>query len=276
MNIDIANYDPLTGSSYIPLPSKLNNPKKVLINIKNKDNKRFKWCHTRFLNYTNSHPERIKKRDKKIAETLDYRAISFNMKARDYEIIEERFNINVNVFGYENRVFYLHVSKKSNQQLLNVLLISNKEKSYYVLIKDFNRLIYSQIKAKNVHKKHFCMSFLQNFTTKQILNNYKEQCLLINDTQTVKYETGTIKFKSFNKQIPIPFKIYADSQCSLKRVNINKGGYTKLYQKHIPNSLGVKLVCIDNKLILPTKVFTGSNSIKEFIEWVFEQQKYCN
>ena len=34
------------------------------------------------------------------------------MKARDYEIVEERFNINVNVFGYENRVFLLYVSKK--------------------------------------------------------------------------------------------------------------------------------------------------------------------
>ena len=34
------------------------------------------------------------------------------MKARDYEIIEKRFNIDVNVFGYENRVFPLYVSKK--------------------------------------------------------------------------------------------------------------------------------------------------------------------
>ena len=29
-------------------------------------------------------------------------------------------------------------------------------------------------------------------------------------------------------------------------------------------------------MTLPTKTFTGSNSIKEFIEWVFEQKKYCN
>ena len=51
----------------------------------------------------------------------------------------------------------------------------------------------------------------------------------------------------------------------IKRVNINKGGYTKLYQKHIPNSIGTKLVCINNCFTLPTKLFTGSNSIKEFI-----------
>ena len=51
------------------------------------------------------------------------------------------------------------------------------------------------------------MSCLQNFTTKEILNNHRERCLLINDTQTVIYETGTIKFKNFDEQIPSPFKI---------------------------------------------------------------------
>ena len=71
------------------------------------------------------------------------------MKARDYEIIEERFNINVNVFGYENNVFPLYISKTSDEQVLNVLLISNEEKSHSVFIKDFNRLMYSQVKTKN-------------------------------------------------------------------------------------------------------------------------------
>ena len=165
---------------------------------------------------------------------------------------------------------YYMYQKKSNEQVLNVLLISNEEKSHYVFIKDFNRLMYSKTKHKD--KKHFCMSCLQNFSTKEILNNNRERCLLINDTQAVKYEAGIIKFKNFNKQIPIPFKIFADSECLLKRININKGGYTKLYQKHIPNSIGAKLVCIDNNFSLPTKIFIGSNSIKEFIEWTLNNK----
>ena len=83
--------------------------------------------------------------------------------------------------------------KKFNEQVLNVLLIKNEQDdSRYVFIKDFNRLMYSQIKTKNIRKKHFCMSCLQNFTTKEILNKHRERCLLINDTQTVKYETGLI------------------------------------------------------------------------------------
>ena len=47
-------------------------------------------------------------------------------------------------------------------------------------------------------------------------------------------------------------------------------------KKHLPSSIDAKLVCIDNRFIVPTKMFIGSNSIKEFIEWVFEQKKYCN
>ena len=198
------------------------------------------------------------------------------MKPRDYEIVEEIFNINVNVFGYDNKVFSLHVSKISNEQVLNVLLISNDGKSHYVYIKDFNRLMYSEVKTKNVPKKHFCMSCLQNFTTIEILNNHRKRCLLINETQAVKYETGIIKFKNYNKQIPIAFKIYADTECLLKRINIEEGKRTKLYQKYIPNSIGAKLVCIDNRFTLPTIIFEGKNCINNFIKWIFTQQERIN
>ena len=59
--IDVANCDPLAGSSYILLPPELNNPKKGLIKLKNNDNECFKWCHVRFLNLQDKHTERIKK-----------------------------------------------------------------------------------------------------------------------------------------------------------------------------------------------------------------------
>ena len=79
--------------------------------------------------------------------------------------------------------FFDYLSQKNNnnnnnEQVLNVLLISNEETSHYVFIKDFNRLMFSRTKQKD--KKHFCMSCLQNFTTKEILNNHRKRCLLIN------------------------------------------------------------------------------------------------
>ena len=98
------------------------------------------------------------------------------------------------------------------------------------LLKIFNRLIFSKTKHKD--KKHFGMSFLQNFSTKEILNNHRKCCLLINGCQAVNYKSWIIKFKNYGKQIPLLFQIYTDMECFLKRININESKYTKLYQKH--------------------------------------------
>ena len=57
---------------------------------------------------------------------------------------------------------------------------------------------------------------------------------------------------------------------------VKKSKYTKFYQKHIPNPIGAKLVCVDNRFTSPTNIFSGSNIIKDFIKWVFDQKKYCN
>ena len=149
----------------------------------------------------------------------------------------------VNVFGYENKFYPLYISKRSYYQKLNLLLITEKGKSHYVFIKDFNRLMFSRTKHKD--KKHYCMSCLQNFTTEEVLSNHKEQCLLINGCQSVKYESGIIEFTNYEKQIPIPCKIYVDTECFLKRTKSKEGKYTIKYQKHYPNYSGAKLVCID-------------------------------
>ena len=75
--INVTLYKPLNGSSYIELPTELRNPKKGLINIKNKDDECFRWCHIRHLNPQTEHPERIKKGDKQFIEGLNYEGIEF-------------------------------------------------------------------------------------------------------------------------------------------------------------------------------------------------------
>ena len=62
--INIVNYNSLKGSSYIELPQELRNSAKGLINMKNKDNECFRWCHIRHLNPQYKDPQRIKKTDK--------------------------------------------------------------------------------------------------------------------------------------------------------------------------------------------------------------------
>ena len=152
IHINVANYEPLSGSSYIPLPEKLRNAMKVLINFKNKDHKCFLWCHIRFINPQNRNAERIN---------------------ADYELIENRFNLNVNVFGFDNKVYSIYVSKRFHIQVLNLVLIAHEKKLQHVFIKDFNKLMFPSAKHKD--RKHFCMQCLQHFTTEEILDNNKKQ-----------------------------------------------------------------------------------------------------
>ena len=63
----------------------------------------------------------------------------------------------------------------------------------------------------------------------------------INGAQSTKAQKGTIEFKKVFKQIPAPFKIYADFECNLKSVEIYEDSYSKKYQKHIPCSFATKL-----------------------------------
>ena len=73
----------------------------------------------------------------------------------------------VNIFDYENKVYPLYISKKSYDQTHNLLLITEKVKSLYVFIKDFNRLMFSRTKHND--KKHQCISYLM--VVKQLTMN---------------------------------------------------------------------------------------------------------
>ena len=133
---------------------------------------------------------------------------------------------------------------------MDLLLISDKFKSHYVYIKDFDRFMFNKTKYKG--KKRFCKNCLQCFSSEKILSEHKEDCSVINGKQSVKLESGLISFKNYSKQIPIPFKIHADFQCILKKGDgdiecSSNSSYIRKYQNHVPCSFAYQVVCVDNK-----------------------------
>ena len=95
---------------------------------------------------------------------------------------------------------------------------------------------------------------------------------------SVKLKSGSISFKNYFKQIPIPFKIYADFECILKRVrgsHKNNGSYKEKFQDHIPCSFAYKVVCVDNKSSKKVILYRGKNAVYKFIKAVFEEYDYC-
>ena len=280
--INVVKYEPIKGSSYIKLPTELRNSAKGLINMKNEDNECFRWCHIRHLNPQDKYPQRIKKFDKQYIENLDYSGIEFPVTTKQYNKIEKQNEININVFGYEDKQPYpIHVSKEKYEDHMNLLLITENKNNHYVLIKDFNKFMYNQTKHKE--RKHFCMYCLQCFSSERVLTDHKENCMQVNGTQAIKMpakDNNILKFNNFHKQLPVPFVIYSDFEAITEKIhgcqpNDDKS-YTEAYQRHTDCGYGYKVVCCyDDKYTKPVQIYRGEKAVYKFMEAMLDEVKYC-
>ena len=279
--INIVNYSPLKGSSYIKLPQELRNSAKGLINMKNKDNECFRWCHIRHLNPQDKDPQRIKKTDKQYIEKLDYSSIEFPVTVKQINKIEKQNNISINLFGYEEKQkFPIYISKEKYQDHMELLLITEGENKHYVLIKDFNKFMFNQ--TKHEHKKYFCMYCLQCFSREDVLTEHKNNCILINGKQAINMpkKGDKVFFKNDHKQLPVPFVIYADFEALTEKIQgcqpNNEKSYTEAYQKHTDCGYGYKVVCCyDDKYSKPVQIHRGENAVHKFMENMLEEVNWC-
>ena len=194
------------------------------------------------------------------------------MRQKDFSKIEKKNNSCVNVFRYENKlIFPIYVSDQKIENSMNLLLAMDANKSHYVYIKYFDRFMFH--KANNKNKKYFCKSCLQCFSSKNVLTEDKKVCLSINGAQSVRLEKGTIEFKTYFKQILVPFQTCADSECNLKSVESYERFNSKKYQ--VPCSFAYKLICIDDEFTKPIFVFRGQNAAYEFIKAILKEYQYC-
>ena len=157
-------------------------------------------------------PQRINKMDKDRVKELNYEGIKFPVSHNQYNKVEVQNNIRINVFGYDNgKKFPMYISKEKFDDDMNLLYVTSNDKGHYVLIKDFNRFMYDYTKHKN--NKHFCLYCMQCFSSRKILDRHRKNCIATNGIQSIEMpEEGKniLKFNNYNRELPIPFIIYAD------------------------------------------------------------------
>ena len=247
LDLHTVKYDPLEGSSYIPLPKFLA-AKKAIINLKNEDDKCFKWAITRALNPVEKHSERIDKKLRETSKVLNWEGLKFPVNSSDINTFENHnSSISVNVFGSESLVYSLRISKYNykRESTVNLVLISDDTKQHYCCIKDISKLLSLQT-SKHDHVRHVCFRYLNTFNSDKSLASHHEYC---KSYEAIKIERGGIEisFKNQDRSKRVPFIVYADFEsftpqlltCQPNPENI----YTNQYQKHIPADL------------LPHKVF---------------------
>ena len=84
-------------------------------------------------------------------------------------------SISVNVFGYENLVYPLRISKHDykRESTVNLLLISDDAKQHYCWIKDISNLLSLQT-SKHGHVRHVCFRCLNTLNSEKSLASHHE------------------------------------------------------------------------------------------------------
>ena len=274
--VNIAKYQPLTGSSYMELPDTLKS-KKAIINVKNDDQKCLMWSL-----HSARHP--VKKNAQRVnkyfgfAKELNFTGIEFPTPLNQIPNVEHQNNLSINVFGYSESagIHPLYLTKDHTRDPINLLLITKVEDgkilSHYCWIKDFNRLCFDQ--NKHHGKTFFCTRCITPHCSERTLKEHQIYCRGV-DTPPChavfpeKSEDGTnptIKFKNIQHMMKAPYVVYADTESIIKpTTSPNTDSNTVHTSTHIPCSFSYVVVRSDGKVI-SEKLYRGEDCMDVFFQ----------
>ena len=215
---------------------------------------------------------------------MNFKGIDFPVKVKDITKFENQNpdlpGINVFSINENNKIYPLRLNEKDRQKTIDLFLFREDENQHYSLIKNFSRLVRSQITSDTTRKLHICIQCISHFTKQDHFEKHLSYCNK-NETVTVKMPTknSILNFQNHFKKLSIPFVIYADFECFTLPVNScqpnPKKSYTQTYQKHKPSGYCLYLKGLDGlnvnfKPLVYTKKTEDEDTSKKFIKHVTE------
>ena len=233
------------GGSYIDSPKWLKN-KKSTTNPNNNDFKCFQYAVTLALN-------------------LD--------KIKDWKKFELNNEIALNILYVPHNTKKIEVAYKSKHNLTRekpviLLMISNDENWHYLTVKNLSRLLRGI--ANNHVGDVYCLNCFHSYRTKNKLEAHQKICenrdychveMPTKDNNTIKYNQG-------EKFIKLPFVVYADLECLLKKMstcynNPEKSSATKI-NKHTSSNYSLFTHCSFDKTKNKFDYYRGEDCMKKF------------
>ena len=217
--------------------------------------------------------------------SLNTKGLTFPLKLKDitkFEKLNPEIS-GINVFSNDGMTIYpLRMAERDCKNTIDLFLHEEDGDSHYSLIKNFHRLIKSQLTKSKDGKIFICKRCFTHFTKEELLEKHIKYCSN-NQTVAVKMpELNTyLHFKNYYKQLPIPFVVYGDFECFTKTMNSctpnPKESYNYNYQKHEPSGFCfyVKSIVpgIHIKPIIYTKNSEDEEIAKIFVEKIAEVTK---
>ena len=261
------------GGAYIDSPKWLKD-KKSTINPKNNDHKCFEYAVTLALNLDNidNHPERISK-IKPFLGQYNWKDIDFPPTNKDWRKFELNNEIALNILYVPHNSRKIQVAYKyknnltCNKQVI-LLMITDGEKWHYLTVKNLSGLLR---RVTSTHKEDFyCLNCFRLYRMRNKLEAHKKICEnhnYCNAEMPTKYN-NLIKYNPGEKSIKLPFVIYADLECLLKKMstcqnNPNESSTTEI-NKHIPSGYSIFTHCSFDQTKNKLNHCRGKDCMKKF------------
>ena len=255
-DINLDPFEPLEGSSYFPLPYKLA-VKKAIINVKNEDDKCFKWAVTSAVFPRKKNGQRLDDELMENAAKLNWRDINFPTPLNQVSRFEKQNPYYINVYGWNgSSVYPLRIDKiDEDKPCINLILLSNEETHHYCWIKKMSALAASQYN-KHKGKRFICNYCCNSFPSEVSLQRHEEYCSNHKAVRVKMPEKGTMLYlKNYNRKMRVPFVVYADFEALPEGISTcqpnNNESYTNQYQKHTPCGFCYYIKCVDDELFPP-------------------------
>jgi hypothetical protein len=292
----VYKYTPLGGSSYIQLPNDIE-CKKACINPQSSDHQCFKWAILA-KHVTGGNRHRVGDNYTRHDEKYNYTGLTFPTPLAEIKLFEKNNpDVSINVYGLKQRkdqkkvvhnVYPLKVVSEEKSDHFDLLLITDGDKSHYVYISNFSRLVRSQ-KTGHDGRIYICKRCFTSFNNQprkfklhgqDALEEHLKICGTHKPILPQMPPPGTmLEFEAWSKTQRHPIAIYADFEALLVKCEENKGSNTRVLQEHKPMSYGLSVVASKDvpsilleKFDIPQKVVIhrGSKSqegvAKHFVE----------
>lgn len=239
-----SKHQPLVGRGTKPLPHLLKDSKSI-VNVDNKDDRCFGYALLSALHPQEQNCNRARKYDIFFTEHgLD--DIDYPVSPDEVPGLEDQLQINVNIFSFfddEGQGKYpLYVSRRNFQTTIDLLFWEG----HYAWIKNFDKFMHSITRHNG--RKFICKRCFGHFNEEDLLEQHQYLCAredFSSQIFTLPPPGTVLKFKNIRYQLPLPFVIYADFECLTEPVTppaASEAQCSHAYQKHIPCSVGLKLV----------------------------------
>ena len=278
LTLEMCEYRPYQGSSYIKSPSWVLATRSVL-NIENfSDNMCFLWHIAAAIYPTPVNAERPSKYENYLSQ-FDVTGIQWPMDIKRIHRFEKQNQLSINVYKADMKkkaVWPIRISKRRDSNPINLLLLSDNGMSHYTLIKNFDKLL-----SRGTHPKTYCFYCLHGFdkrcTSQKQLQEHMKVCYTYGGQITKLPEVGEnfIEFTNYHKMLKCPFTIYADFECIQTKIGIddseNQKAKTRNLTKHEVS--GYAYCIVSPYFKTKYKIYRGPDASERFLKQMMFEKK---